>query len=133
MKRLLFALPLLFVFSGSSMAETYKKPGLDTPHGTIVEGLKLLRDGKFDNWIEKHCSKDKKCFNAQANSALNNEVAKDIMQHQMGRFFGREPTVDEYSAAESAVAECAPKPCTAEAFARPLCFALLSGAEMLFY
>lgn len=69
----------------------------------------------------------------QAAAALDNDVAKGVLQHQMGRFFGREPTLDEYTLAEQAVSECAPKPCTAEAFARPLCFALLSGAEMLFY
>jgi len=68
-----------------------------------------------------------------ANSALTGQVAKDIMTHQVGRFFGREPTLEEYASVEAAATECAPKPCTAEAFARPLCFALLTGAEMLFY
>lgn len=69
-KRLMLAVPLTLVFGGSSMAETFKKPALDTPHGVIIDGLKLIKEGKFDNWIEKHCSKEKKCFNAQTNSAL---------------------------------------------------------------
>ncbi|MFO0747753.1 MAG: hypothetical protein U1F43_19125 [Myxococcota bacterium] len=68
-----------------------------------------------------------------ANHELTNEVAGDILKFQLSRFFGREPTVDEFALSEDGVAQCAPKPCTAEAFARPLCFALLSGAEMLFY
>jgi len=69
----------------------------------------------------------------QPNRALTDDVARDVLRHQIGRYFGREPDLDEYALAEAAVSECAPKPCTAEAFARPLCFALLSGAEMLFY
>lgn len=69
-KHLLLALPLTFVLGGSSMAETFKKPSLDTPHGVIIDGLKLIKDGKFDDWIQKRCSKEKKCFNAQTNSVL---------------------------------------------------------------
>jgi len=71
MKRLFAALPLAFMLVPSAaMAETFKTPAVDTPHGTIVAGLKLLRDGKFDDWIGKYCSKDKKCFNDQANGNL---------------------------------------------------------------
>jgi len=33
----------------------------------------------------------------------------------------------------TAAGECAQSSCNAEAFARPLCFALLSSAEMVFY
>ncbi|MCC6619748.1 MAG: hypothetical protein IT385_00755 [Deltaproteobacteria bacterium] len=68
-----------------------------------------------------------------ANRELTLEVARDVARHQVGRFFGREPALDELALVDEAAEACAPKPCTAEAFARPLCFALLSGAEMLFY
>jgi hypothetical protein len=65
--------------------------------------------------------------------ALDADVARDIFAHQTGIFFGRAPTDEERADAAAAAEACAPKPCTAEAFARPLCFALLSGAEALFY
>lgn len=85
MKRLLLALPLAFLLMpGTSMAETFKKPTLDTPQGVIVEGLKLIKDGKFDDWITKHCSKDKKCFNAQTNSALK-RYNLPAMQRRAGK------------------------------------------------
>ncbi|MFO0744351.1 MAG: hypothetical protein U1F43_01585 [Myxococcota bacterium] len=70
MKRLLLALPLAFLVPSTSMAETFKKPALDTPQAAIIEGMKLIKDGKFDDWISKWCSKEKKCLNDQANSAL---------------------------------------------------------------
>ena len=36
----------------------------------IVAGLKHIRDGEFDTWIKDYCSKEKKCFNEQASTAL---------------------------------------------------------------
>lgn len=66
-------------------------------------------------------------------TALTADVAQDIVARQTRLFYGREPTETEaFKAAEYSEA-CTPKPCTAEAFARPTCFALLSSAEMLFY
>lgn len=67
------------------------------------------------------------------NTALTTDTAKDIVTRQTRLFFGREPTVYELSAVEGYADQCTPKPCTAESFARPACFALLSSAEMLFY
>ncbi len=64
---------------------------------------------------------------------LTPEVAQDVLTHQLGTFFSRAPAADERQAVAAAADECVPKPCTAEAFARPLCFSLLSSAEMLFY
>lgn len=64
---------------------------------------------------------------------LTGDVAEQILDHQVGLYFGRTPTETERTAAREASAECAPKPCTAEAFARPSCFALLTSSEMLFY
>lgn len=69
----------------------------------------------------------------QADSALTPEVAERIMSFQVTRFFGRQGRTTEREAAQQAAATCAPKPCSAETFARPLCYALLSSSEMLFY
>lgn len=64
---------------------------------------------------------------------LTSAIASQILAHQVATFYAREPAPDEDLAAIQAADECTPKPCTAEAFARPMCFALLSSAEMLFY
>jgi hypothetical protein len=64
---------------------------------------------------------------------LTSEVAQDVLTHQLGAFFARAPVAGERQAVAAAAEQCAPKPCTAQAFARPLCFSLLSSAEMLFY
>jgi len=66
-------------------------------------------------------------------SALTLDAAEDIVARQTRLFYGREPTESELSAVEGYADSCSPKPCTAESFARPVCFALLSSAEMLFY
>lgn len=68
-----------------------------------------------------------------ADKALSSDVAADIMRYQVSKFFGRGASDDELADAESAADSCAPKPCRAEDFARPLCYALLSSSEMLFY
>lgn len=68
-----------------------------------------------------------------ARSELDDAVASDVLRHQTRAILGREPTLDETQAARAGAAECAPKPCTAEAFARPLCWAVLTSAELLFY
>lgn len=67
------------------------------------------------------------------NTALTPATAKDIVARQTRLFFGREPSEYELEQVEIYADECTPKPCTAESFARPTCFALLSSAEMLFY
>jgi len=64
---------------------------------------------------------------------LDSEVAQDIVARQTRLFYGREPTEFELEAAVGYSDQCTPKPCDAEHFARPVCFALLSGAEMIFY
>jgi hypothetical protein len=67
------------------------------------------------------------------NTALTTSAAKEIVARQTRLFFGREPTLYELTAVEGYADQCTPKPCTAESFARPACFALLSSAEVLFY
>ena len=65
--------------------------------------------------------------------ALDAAVAQQVLDHQVGTFFGRSPTEEERALVAGGADACVPRPCTAETFARPLCFALLSGAETLFY
>jgi len=66
-------------------------------------------------------------------SAVNGDLAAQISAHQYQLFYGRPPTAAEVSEAIQAGTECAQAVCTAEEFARPSCFALLSSAELLFY
>lgn len=61
------------------------------------------------------------------------ELAASIADHQYRAFYGRAPTLEETTEAKNAGELCAATQCTAEQFARPFCFALLSGAEMIFY
>jgi hypothetical protein len=64
---------------------------------------------------------------------LSGDLAAQISAHQYQLFYGRAPTPDEITEAVAAGTECAQAGCSAEAFARPSCFALLSSAELLFY
>lgn len=65
--------------------------------------------------------------------AVGAELAARIVAHQTRRFYGREATEAELTAASQYGEQCALGPCSAEDFARPTCFALLSSAEMMFY
>ena len=68
-----------------------------------------------------------------AKHVLDDETAESILAVQTRLFLGREATPEELDEARAAADQCTPKPCDAEAFARPICFALLSSSEMLFY
>ncbi|MFW5966695.1 MAG: hypothetical protein ACOCV2_04205 [Persicimonas sp.] len=65
--------------------------------------------------------------------AVDPDLATDIVSHQTRKFFSREPTEAELDEAQSHGEACEREVCTAEEFARPSCFALLSSSEMLFY
>ncbi|MFW6057990.1 MAG: hypothetical protein ACOC9W_03955, partial [Persicimonas sp.] len=65
--------------------------------------------------------------------AVDADLATDIVTHQTRRFYSREPTDAELEDARSHGEACQREVCTAEEFARPACFALLSSSEMLFY
>jgi hypothetical protein len=65
--------------------------------------------------------------------ALDPELGQRIFEHQLGLFFSRAPGAEELDDARRAVEACTPRPCTAESFARPICYALLSSGEMMFY
>lgn len=67
------------------------------------------------------------------NRAIAPDVAEAILEHQMRSFFARSPRDSEREEARALADQCTPKPCTAETFARPVCYALLSSSEMLFY
>lgn len=65
--------------------------------------------------------------------AVTPDVATEIVDHQMGLFFGRSATDDEVERARQHGEACALERCRASEFARPACFSLLSSSEMLFY
>ncbi|MBN1205887.1 MAG: hypothetical protein JXB05_13305 [Myxococcaceae bacterium] len=65
--------------------------------------------------------------------AVDQELAGQIATHQYRELLGRPPSAEELTEAREAGAQCALDRCGAEQFARPLCFALLSSAERLFY
>jgi hypothetical protein len=67
------------------------------------------------------------------NAALGAGEARAIFAHQVRLFLGREANEDELLRAESAVGACEPAPCAAESFARPICYSILAGAELMFY
>jgi hypothetical protein len=65
--------------------------------------------------------------------AVNADVAEQIATHQYRLLLGRSPDDTEKAEAREAGAECGLTLCSAEEFARPFCFALLSSAERVFY
>jgi hypothetical protein len=71
--------------------------------------------------------------NVSSDTALDETVAEQIATYQQQLFIGRAPTDEELEEARNGAAQCAPAPCRARDFARPMCFALLSSADMLFY
>jgi hypothetical protein len=68
-----------------------------------------------------------------AKTATTEDVAAAIVGHQTNLFLGRSATEAELARAREHGAACALDQCSAEDFARPVCFALLSSSEMLFY
>ncbi len=65
--------------------------------------------------------------------AVDAPLASRIADHQYRLFYGRPANATELAEAAQGGAECALTRCTAEDFARPMCFALLSTANLLFY
>lgn len=66
-------------------------------------------------------------------TAVDADLGADIVAHQVRTFFGRRASSAELEAAREHATTCAASQCSAEEFARPTCFALLSSAEMVFY
>ncbi|QRN95479.1 hypothetical protein JRI60_41505 [Archangium violaceum] len=65
--------------------------------------------------------------------AVNAALAEEIATHQYRVLIGRSPDAAERAEAREAGTECARTLCSAEEFARPYCFVLLSSAERVFY
>jgi len=65
--------------------------------------------------------------------ALDDTLASDLGTHLYRALLGRSPTASELDDVKAAGTGCITERCNAEEFARPVCFALLSGAEALFY
>ncbi|QQR89401.1 MAG: hypothetical protein IPJ88_14520 [Myxococcales bacterium] len=68
-----------------------------------------------------------------ASTAASADIAEQLLRHQARVFFGRDATAVEVEEIRAAGEQAARDARTAEEFARPLCYALLSSAEMLFY
>ena len=68
MKTLLLALSSTFLLGGVALAE--KGDPTNTAEGVLLEGLKLINDNKWDDWISRHCSPDKLCFNPDSKKSL---------------------------------------------------------------
>jgi hypothetical protein len=65
--------------------------------------------------------------------SVDTTTAGEIAAHQYRTLVGRTPTTEELGEARAAGEQCALTRCNAEQMARPMCFALLSSAELLFY
>ncbi|MFL5358657.1 hypothetical protein [Archangium sp.] len=65
--------------------------------------------------------------------AVDADVGEQIATHQYRMLLGRSPDDTEKAEARQAAAQCALTRCSAEEFARPFCFVLLSSAERVFY
>ncbi len=68
MRSLLLATPAALALLAAPA--TLASPAASTPEAALVDSLKLLRDGKFDAWITKYCSKSKLCLNDNALASL---------------------------------------------------------------
>ena len=45
-------------------------PEAGTPEWIILDGLRLIADGKFDAWVKRYCHKDKLCRSKQATKSI---------------------------------------------------------------
>lgn len=69
--RALLAFSLVAAVAGAAVAdETVKGPAKDSPHYAIIEGLKLIKAGDFDEWVDTWCSKKELCFTDQSVASL---------------------------------------------------------------
>ena len=68
MKSILAALSIsLFIPSVASAKDTPPQASFEK---TLVEGFKLIRDNKWDDWMKTHCSTEKLCFNSTSTKSL---------------------------------------------------------------
>ena len=67
---LLITLVLLVPASASAVDGKTIKPKAGTPHHALLDGLKLIRDSKFDAWIERYCHTEDLCFSETSKRSL---------------------------------------------------------------
>lgn len=71
MKSAILVLALGFVLaSNSASAELVRTPATGSMEAALLDGLKLIKNGKFDDWVSKYCSKEKICVTPDAISGL---------------------------------------------------------------
>ncbi|MBL8787197.1 MAG: hypothetical protein JNJ59_19995 [Deltaproteobacteria bacterium] len=72
MKTLLVALSLTFLTAGVASAEpALKGPQIEAGvQQALVDGLKLVRDNKWDEWLKSYCSPSKLCLNDNSKKSL---------------------------------------------------------------
>ncbi|HRE91881.1 MAG TPA: hypothetical protein PK095_22365 [Myxococcota bacterium] len=76
MKSILAALSIsLFIPSVASAKDPLPRPGAPEKasqafESTLISGLKLIRDNKWDDWMNTHCSSSKLCLNANSKKSL---------------------------------------------------------------
>lgn len=68
MKSILVALSLSFFLP--SLASAKEPTPVPTFEKTLVDGLKLIRDNKWDDWMKNLCSTDKLCLNDNSKKSL---------------------------------------------------------------
>jgi hypothetical protein len=70
--KLLIASMLVLLMAASVLAETtvIKNPSPGTVYHALLEGLKLIKDKKYDDWIGTWCSTQELCFNATSIASL---------------------------------------------------------------
>jgi hypothetical protein len=62
MKYLVLSLTFGFALvSGGASADIIQNPTAGTAEAALLDGLKLVKNGKFDDWVSKYCSKEKAC------------------------------------------------------------------------
>lgn len=106
--------------------------------------ISILTTSKQLNFVNEVCSPSRKVDGGvdaerllpdgvEKDREVTPELATKIVKYQTRKFFGRNPTKEALGKAREHGAECQNQVCTAEEFARPACFALLSSSEMIFY
>lgn len=68
MKTLLLALTSTFFLGGVALAD--KGSDQSEAVNALRDGLTLIRDNKFDKWLDEHCSTEKLCFNNNSRRSL---------------------------------------------------------------
>jgi hypothetical protein len=70
MRAFLIATPIALSLLATPASAESRESTPSTPESALVGSLKLLRDGKFDDWIKTYCSKAKLCLNDNSISSL---------------------------------------------------------------